>query len=184
MVPAPSRSEQIITAHAGLIVAAARACNDASAARELESLLQALQQYGQHALVAAIREVLRGRRDAALLNPLDEDDRVVVESILRGAQDPSTLPDPNVGPDPAAAAPGLAAIIHGAAAGDSQALHTIAQMAEQMTAVGGDMGRLGGIIGRLVGGERDADALARGMGAQGESLVLCILTELARLERH
>lgn len=184
MAHAPSRKDQIVSAHAGLIVAVARACLDPTAQPQLEPLLQALQQYGQHALVGAVREILRGRRDASLLNPLDEDDRVVVEAILRGLQGPATLPDPEATPDPAAAAPGLASIIHAAATGDNQALHVLAQMAEQMTAVGGDMGRLGGIMGRLIRGERDPETLCRGMGAQGESLVLSILEELGRLDRH
>jgi hypothetical protein len=57
-------------------------------------------------------------------------------------------------------------------------------MAEQMTRVGGDMARLGAIMKRLVDGERDAEPLCRGMGAQGESLVVTILEELGRLEAH
>jgi hypothetical protein len=57
-------------------------------------------------------------------------------------------------------------------------------MAEQMTRAGGDLARLGGITKRLVDGERDPDRLCKGMGAQGESLVLSLLGELGKLERH
>ena len=71
-----------------------------------------------------------------------------------------------------------------AARGDVQALSALASMAEQMVRVGGDMGRLGGIMRRLVDGERDADLLSRGMGPLGRSLVLDILDELARLSTH
>jgi hypothetical protein len=46
------------------------------------------------------------------------------------------------------------------------------------------MARLGGIMRRLVNGERDPDALCKGMGARGESLVLSILAELGQLEVH
>jgi len=35
-----------------------------------------------------------------------------------------------------------------------------------------------------VDGERDPDVLCRGMDAQGESLVLSILSELGKLEHH
>ena len=46
------------------------------------------------------------------------------------------------------------------------------------------MARLGGIMKRLVDGERDPEVLTKGMGAQGESLILSLLDELARLEAH
>jgi hypothetical protein len=75
-------------------------------------------------------------------------------------------------------------MISAAARGDVQALSALANMAEQMVRVGGDMGRLGGIMRRLVDGERDADLLCRGMGPLGRSLVLDILDELGRLGRH
>jgi hypothetical protein len=68
--------------------------------------------------------------------------------------------------------------------GDVQALELLSQMAEQMTRVGGDMGRMGGLMRRLVEGERNPDVLLKGMGAQGESLVLAVLDELGKLERH
>jgi hypothetical protein len=57
-------------------------------------------------------------------------------------------------------------------------------MAEQMTKAGGDMARLGGIMRRLVDGERDADKLARGMGPLGKELVVNLLDELAKLRAH
>jgi hypothetical protein len=37
---------------------------------------------------------------------------------------------------------------------------------------------------RLVDGERNAELLCKGMGAQGESLVLSLLEELGKLEAH
>jgi hypothetical protein len=82
------------------------------------------------------------------------------------------------------AAPGLAHMIHAAATGNVEALQLVANMAEQMTRVGGDMGRVGGIVRRLVDGERDPDVLCKGMTAQGESLVLSIIEELGKLELH
>jgi hypothetical protein len=35
-----------------------------------------------------------------------------------------------------------------------------------------------------VGGERDADKLAKGMSVQGQELVYSILTELGKLAKH
>ena len=82
------------------------------------------------------------------------------------------------------AAPGMAAMIHASRSGQPQALQTLATMSEQMTSASGDMAKLGGIMKRLVDGERDADKLSRGMGAQGQSLLVSILEELGKLEAH
>ncbi len=180
----PSRQQQILQAHARLIVDVVQACANPALRPPLDPILKALEEYGQRPLANTIRQLFSGKRDAQLLNGLDEDDRLVVEAMLRGLQDPATLPDPNAQADAAAAAPGLASIIHAAAAGNVEALHALGGMAEQMTAAGGDMARLGGIMRRLLNGERDADTLCKGMGARGESLVLSILEELAKLEVH
>lgn len=179
-----SRTDQIIAAHSSLIVAVARACQDTAHRAELDTVLLALQRHGETALVQALRAVLAGRRDRALLRDLDEDDRIVVERLLLGLHNPATLPDPNAQPDPGAAAPGLAAIVHGAARGDPNALRALGEMSEQMDRVDGDMARLGGVLRRLMQGERNPDRLCAGMGALGESLVLSLLDELARLDQH
>jgi hypothetical protein len=184
MVELPSRQQQIIHTHAGLINAVVRALHNRALLPELEAALEVTRRNGWGALVAAIHGILAGQRDASLLADLDEEDTTIVEAILRGIQDPETLPDPNAAPDPTLAAPGLAHMIHGAGKGDVQALQLLGNMAEQMTRVGGDMARLGAIMKRLVDGERDAEPLCRGMGAQGESLVVTILEELGRLEAH
>ena len=181
MTKLPPRDQQIIRAHGGLIRGVVNACHDRSQVPALEQILQASLANGWQALVAAARQIIAGRRDPGLLKSLDEEDRVVVEAILRGLQDPATLPDPGAAGDPAAAAPGLAAMIHAAGSGDSQALQLIAGVAEQMSRVGGDMSRLAAIIRPLVNGERDPELLCSDMGAQGRGLVLSILEELGRL---
>ncbi len=177
----PSREQQIIRAHSGLIHRVVNACHDRDQVPALEQVLQASMANGWLSLVAAARAIVAGRRDPGLLDGLDAEDRVVVEDILRGLQDPSTLPAPDKAGDPAAAAPGLATMIQAAGSGDSQALQLVADIAEQMSRVGGDMSRLAAIIRPLVNGERDPDILCRDMGAQGRSLVMSILEELGRL---
>ena len=177
----PPAEQQIIRAHSGLIHGVVKACHDRDQVPALETLLEASFDNGWRSLVTAARQIIAGRRDRGLLEGLDEEDRVVIGAILRGLQDPSTLPDPGTAGDPAAAAPGLAAIIHAAGTGNSQALQLIAGIAEQMSHVGGDMGRLAAIIRPLVNGERNPDVLCRDMGPQGRSLVLSILEELGRL---
>lgn len=180
----PNRTEQVIQTHAELIVNVVEACHNRDRRERLNPVLEAGEAYGQLKLVAAIRQILDGAREVGLLQGLDGDDVVIVEAILRGLQDPQTLPDPNAKPDPTAAAPGLAHMIHAAAHGDAQALEMLGHMAEQMTPVGGDMARLGAIMRRMVNGERDSEKLCETMSASGESLVVSILEELAQLELH
>lgn len=187
-----SRTHQVIATHSSLIVAVAEACRTPQCPgelrgelrRELEPVLEALQHHGQPALANALRGVLAGRRDAGLLRSLDSDDRAVVERVLQGIHNPATLPDPEARPDPAAAAPGLATIVHTAAGGDHGALSMLDDMTEQMRRVGGDMAHLSEILSRLLQGERDPILLCAGTGASCQSLVRAILDELARLDRH
>jgi hypothetical protein len=183
-MPLSPRDQQIRLAHAALIQLVVQASQNPEARNELEPVLAQAEQGGWTDLVPRIRRILEGERDAALLRGLDDEDTVILAAILDGLRDPSTLPDPNDAGDPAQAAPGLAHMIHAASRGDAQALHWLSQMAEQMTRAGGDLARLGGITKRLVDGERDPDRLCKGMGAQGESLVLSLLGELGKLERH
>ena len=184
MPPLPPREQQIVQAHAELIVNVVKGCQSREIKSQLEPVLQAAENYGQQALAQALRKILAGSRDLALLKALQEDDAVIVEAVLRGLQDPTSLPDPTAKPDPTAAAPGFAQLINAASKGDAQALYMLANMAEQMTSAGGDMARLGGIMKRLVDGERDADKLCERMDPRAESLVLAILEELGRLEVH
>jgi hypothetical protein len=181
----PSRQEQIITAHAALIVKVATTIQNSDLLPDLQHVLKVSEENGWVDLVAAIRRILNGERElAGLVVGLDEEDSTIIEAILRGIQNPETLPDPNAQPDASMAAPGLAAMIMDATRGNAQALELLANMAEQMTGAGGDMARLGGIMRRLVEGERNPEILTKGMSAQGESLVLGLLEELGKLETH
>jgi hypothetical protein len=184
MPPLPDKTQQIILANAELIRTVVIACQNRERRAELEPLLEAASAHGWSALVGAIRRLLRGERDTRLLADLDDEDRAIAEAILRGLQDPATLPDPQAQPEAGMAAPGLAAMIDAAARGDVAALQLLGNMAEQMLRAGGDFARLSAILRRLVNGERDADALTRGMSARGAQLVLSILDELAKLQAH
>ncbi len=184
MANLPEKEQQIVDAHMGLIHRVVIACQNPDAVPDLHRLLQEAERNGWTALVGAIRQILAGSRDASLLNPLDAEDRTIVASILRGLQDPSTLPDPTKGFDASMAAPGIAAMVHGARSGNLETLQLLANMAQQMLAAGGDMARLAGIVRPLVQGERDAEILTEGMSADGEKLVLGILQELAKLGAH
>jgi hypothetical protein len=178
----PDRQEQIRLVHAAFIRQVVETCRNLDRQREFETVLQEAEQQGWVALVGAVRRIGRGERGPALFAGLDEEDRVIAEAVLLGLQDPRTLPDPAKAQDPGLAAPGLAHMIHAAAHGNAQALILIGNMADRMLKVGGDLGRLSGIIRPLIDGERDRGKLCRGMDARGEQLVLDILAELGRLE--
>jgi hypothetical protein len=182
----PSRKEQVITAHAALIVKVVTTIQNSDLLPDLQNVLKVSEENGWVDLVSAIRKILNGDRNlAGLIVGMDEEDSTIVEAILNGIQNPDTLPDPNAQPDASMAAPGLASMIMDATRGNAQALELLANMAEQMTASGGgDMARLGGIMRRLVEGERDPEILTKGMTAQGESLVLGLIEELGKLEAH
>ncbi len=180
MAQLPDAVEQIRQVHAPFIHGVVRAVHDPAQQAELDAALEGAQAQGWGRLVAVLRKIVRGRRDRAVLQGLDDEDRVIAEAVLAGIENPATLPPPEAKPNAAAAAPGLAAMIDAAARGDVQALHALAGMAEQMVKAGGDMARLGAILRRLIDGERDLGALTRGMGALGRGLVTDILDELAR----
>jgi len=180
----PDREQQILQSHAVLIHQVVRACHNPAEKPQLDQMLEMAQQQGWDDLVRTVNAILQGRREEALLNGLDEEDTLIIRSILQGLQNPATLPDPNQGGDPTMAAPGLAHMIHAASRGDAQALQAAAFMAEQMINTQGDMRLLGGQIKRLLDGERNADVLCKGMGPSGKQLVLNLLDELNKLAAH
>ncbi len=178
------QKQQIVQFHAVLIHNVVMACSSRELMPQLEPILETSAKNGWGTLVATIRQVINGKRDVSVLAGLDEEDSAILEAILLGIQDPSTLPDTNAKPDPTLAAPGLANMINAAGKGNAAALHMLATMAEQMVRAGGDMAKLGAVMGKLVNGERDADKLTKGMNVQGQELVYSILTELGRLAIH
>jgi hypothetical protein len=184
MSSTPSQQQQIIATHATLIVAIIQATQSGVIPPELEQGLQLTAKNGWTQLVKRIRKIVAGDRSENISQGLDDEDQTIINAILLGLQDPTTLPDPAARIDATMAAPGMAAMIHASRTGQPQALQTLATMSEQMASARGDMAKLGGIMKRLVDGERDADKLGRGMGAQGQSLLNSIIEELGKLEVH
>ena len=184
MAHLPDAVEQVLLMHAPFIHAVVGALRDRSRLPELLETLSVAERQGWPRLVAALRQVVDGKRDDSLKLGLDDEDRIIVDAVLRGLENPATLPPLDKKPDASAAAPGLAAMIDASARGDAQALAALANMAEQMVRAGGDMARLGGLMRRLVNGERDAEQLAKGMGALGRRLLLDILDELGKSRLH
>jgi hypothetical protein len=180
----PDRQQQIITMHAPFIRQLVQCSQDPARQGDVETLLRTAAENGWDRLVAALRAILVGQRDVGVLRGLDEEDRVIAEAVLRGLQNPATLPEAEAKADPAMAAPGLASMIRAAASGNVQALKIISDMAEQMRRAGGPMARLAAAIRPLINGERDPQRLAKGMDGKTEQLLLSILKELGKLEHH
>ncbi|MGB5339260.1 MAG: hypothetical protein WBO06_09210 [Gammaproteobacteria bacterium] len=180
----PDLNEQILQSHSGLIHRVVMHCNNPGSVPDLEQVLEQAEKNDWQDLVAAIRLIMSGNRDESILATLDNEDRTIAESILRGLQDPTTLPDLQADFDSSMAAPGIAGLVHASRTGNAQALQIIATMAKQMLAAGGDMGILAGRIRPLVEGERDADKLTEKMTEKGQKLVLEILEELIKLEAN
>ena len=180
MASLPEKSQQILTAHAGLVHAVVRTCHNRDLMPQLELVLRQSEENGWIQLVAAIRRILRGSRDHSVLAGLDEEDRVITEAILHGLQNPDTLPDLNAAPDPNHAAPGLASMVAASRHGNVEALQALADMATQMRHAGGDMARLASALSQMEQGEDDAEKLMRGMSPAGQKLVETILEELKK----
>ncbi|MGD8309910.1 MAG: hypothetical protein PVG98_10750 [Chromatiales bacterium] len=170
--------------HAAFIRQVVESAQASEHRERLDELLHSAEQSGWTALVGAIRRILAGRRDTGVLGGLDEEDQVIAEAIMRGLQDPASLPDPEARADPAMAASGLAGLIQAAASGNVEALKVVSDMAGQMNRAGGQMARLAAVIRPLINGERDPDRLCKGMDGATERLVVGILDELGRLARH
>ena len=181
MTNTPSQEEQIRLSHAVLIHQVVHACQNDTAKQQLKPMLDMATQQNWHELVSAINKIVAGQRGEDLLNNLDEEDKVIIKSILQGLQNPASLPKVDQQADPTMAAPGLASMINAASRGDAQALQAASFMADQMTNTQGDMRQLGGIMKRLIDGERDPDALTKKMSANGKQLVMQLLDELNKL---
>ncbi len=177
----PEKDQQILAAHAGLVHAVVKTCHNRDLLPQMEQVLKVSEENGWTSLVAAIRRILNGQRDTAVLLGLDEEDRAITEAILRGLQNPETLPDLNAEPDPEHAAPGLASMVAASRRGNVEALKALADMATQMRQAGGDMARLASALSQMEQGEDDIEKLARGMSPAGLRLVELIVEELKKI---
>ena len=178
------KQEQILQTHAGLIISVVQCTQNPEMREQLDIALQRSAQNGWENLVATINKILNGNRDEALLKVLDDEDYVIAQAILKGIQDPSTLPKQDEKANAAMAAPMLAKLINDASRGDHNAVIMLGGMADQMNAAGGDMASVGAILKTMIDGERNVDKLCNRVGQQGESLVVAILDELSKLDIH
>lgn len=177
-----AENNNIVTENAELIHRTVMAVAADEYVPELEKVLAQAESNGWTSLVGAIRKVLEGVRDLSQITDLDEEDRTIVSAVLRGIEDPSSLPDLTNVLDPAVAGPSMANMIHDAATGNSLAYEAIKTVGKQMIGTNDDFSRIPDILDTMVTGERREDVLCKGLGAAGTSLVQTILEELKKLE--
>ncbi|MES0328071.1 MAG: hypothetical protein ABUK13_07770 [Gammaproteobacteria bacterium] len=180
----PDKFEQILQTHAGLIVAVVQTIHNPELKPQLDHVLKQSEQNGWVGLVAAIRKIVAGSRDNSLLAGQDDEDRVILDAILKGIQNPSSLPKPEQQADATSAAPMLAQLVHDAGHGDHDAVIMLGGLAEQMSNAGGDLSNLSAVIKNMIDGERSIDKLCTRMGPQGESLITAIISELSKFDIH
>ena len=183
-MPAPEKNEQIVQTHSSLILAVVQTIHNQELRPHLDQVLQQSAQNGWQDLVNVINKIIAGNRDQSLVKGLDEEDAIIIDSILRGLQDPETLPKTEQTGDATQAAPMFARLIDEARRGNHNSLTILGAMAEQMVNAGGDMASLSAVLKDMIDGERDVDKLCTRMGPQGESLITQILSELAKLDLH
>ncbi len=183
-MPAPDKNEQILQTHASLIMAVVQTIHNQELKPHLDQVLQQSAQNGWQTLVTVINKIVAGNREQALVKGLDDEDAIIIDSILRGLQDPETLPKTEQSGDASQAAPMFARLIDEARRGNTNSLSILGAMAEQMSKAGGDMASLSAVIKDMIDGERDVDKLCTRMGPQGESLITQILSEMAKLDLH
>jgi len=183
-MPTTEKIDQILQTHASLVLAVVQTMHNPEYRTQLDQVLKQSAENGWQSLVDVIYKIINGNRDQSLVNGLDDEDAVIIDSILRGLQNPETLPKAQQSGDATKAAPMLARMINEARRGDHNALSMLGTMAEQMSRAGGDMSNLSAVMKNMIDGERNVDKLCTRMGAQGESLITQILSELAKLDSH
>jgi len=125
---------------------------------------------------------MSGNRNHSLLQELDEEESIIIESILNGIEDPGSLPPVPIDLSSDMAAPGIASLIHASKHGSKESQNIITSLTKQMLDTGGDAAIISGSIRTMIEGEHDFNKLIAGMSEQGQKLITGILTELTKLE--
>ena len=130
--------EEILRDHSTLIHRVVMHCNEPGSVADLEQILQLAEENDWQKLVATIRNIMLGNRERALLHGLDEEENIIIESILNGLEDPGTLPTVSADLNSAMAAPGTTSLIHASMQSNSESLNIISNLTKQMQDSGGD----------------------------------------------
>ena len=174
--------EEILRDHSTLIHRVVMHCNEPGSVADLEQILQLAEDNDWQKLVATFRNIMSGNRERALLHDLDEEESIIIESILNGLEDSVTLPTVSVDLNSAMAAPGIASLIHASMQGNSESLNIISNLTKQMQDSGGDYSNIAGGIKTMIDGERDLAKLTADISEREQKLLAEILTELTAIE--
>jgi len=130
----PPQQQQVIQVHASLIRLVVSTLSNPQLRPQLNEALKTSAENGWQDLVLRIYKIMEGDRSENLLAQLDDEDRIIIDAILRGIQNPATLPKASAdNGDAGMAAPGIAHMVHQASTGNTQALTLLSQMSEQMS---------------------------------------------------
>jgi len=174
--------EEVLRDHSTLIHRVVMQCNEPGSVTDLEQILQLAEENDWHKLVATIRNIMSGNRERALLHELDEEESIIIESILNGLEDPGTLPTVAADLNSALAAPGIASLILASMQGNAETLSIISNLTQQMQDSGGDYSNIAKGIKTMIDGERDLAKLTADISEQEQKLLADILTELTAIE--
>ena len=174
--------ETVLQEHTQLIHSVVFHCAKPDSVPNLLQMLQLAEDNDWGKLVIAIRSIMSGNRDRSLLQDLDEEESIIIESILNGIADPGTMPTVSVDLNSDTAAPGIASLIHASMQGGTDSLNIINGLTRQMSDTGGDYAIIARSIQTMVEGERDLGKLTADMSEPGQKLILGVFTELSMLE--
>ncbi len=174
--------EEVLQAHASLIHRVVMHCNEPGSVPDLTAILQQAEDSDWKQLVTTIRSIISGNRDDSILQALDEEEAIIIGSILCGLEDPGTLPALQPDFQSSLTTTGIANLIHASREGSAHSLNIIANLARQMLEIGDDFEIMAGHIRPMIEGERDLARLTENMTEKGQKMMVGILAELAKLE--
>lgn len=174
--------KEVIQEHATLIHRVVRHCLEPDSVTDLEQILQLAEKNGWEKLTATIRSIMAGNRNTSLLHDLDDEENIIIEAILNGIKDKSTIPPIPVDLQSTHAAAGIASLIHASNQGETESLKIINDLTQQMLNTGDDYSIMAGGIRLMMEGKRDLGKLTESISEQHQNLISDILSELVKLE--
>jgi hypothetical protein len=176
-----SIQDQLVQEHASLICEVVQACEDDSIKAQLLDNLTVAEENGWRYLCAGIRKILDGARTMEELDDMDVEDEAILQAIIAGLEDPSTLPRQDANANPMLAPAGIAGIIRDASHGEENALHVLARMdADLQSTHDPELMEFASVLRRLLNGERHTDTLTMNLNERTTSLVSAVVEELER----
>jgi len=105
----PTQQQQVLQVHASLINLVVDTISNPQLRPQLNNVLKISADNGWQNLVLRIYKIMEGERSENLLAELDQEDAIIIDAILRGIQNPATLPKATANSgDAGMAAPGIA----------------------------------------------------------------------------